>query len=64
MCVCVCVCVCYKIICWTPSRRILPVCIVNTYTNILYSVIQNNGLNLICLHFLNYKRYVNVIHNI
>jgi len=30
----------------------------------LYRVIQKDGLNFIRLHFLNYTRYVNGLHNI
>jgi hypothetical protein len=30
----------------------------------LYSVIKKDGLNLLRLYFLNYKWYVNALHNI
>jgi len=30
----------------------------------MYSVIQKDGLNFVRLYFLNYKRYMNDVHNI
>ena len=30
----------------------------------IYSLIQKDGLNFVCLYFLNYTWYVNELHNI
>jgi len=40
-------------------------CAVRTeYYNIIYSVIQKDGLNFVRLYFLNYTWYENDLHNI
>ena len=38
--------------------------LMSSILNVIYRVIQKDGLNFVCLYFLNYTWYVNDLHNI